>query len=427
VSCGAPESERLCRLVGGERGILTRRLPFAGGGVVGGERLEVARIGCLDAGSDAQVHRSQRLLVELPDHSVADAAVEDLDQVAGARPRGPHQVRRAKLGHGARMISPQLGGAARHALHGRLAGDGDHLQKPERILTQISGAGQDHHGQGGRSGIGDPFTRGHPSSQLVHEIGIAARLASDLLRRQIRHLGRSQERPGQLPGLAERESANGNLVGLCERTFSIAAGLEQDAQDVARIRFFAAVGHHQKQWRRRVLQQPGEERHAAHVAPLQIVDEKDQRAQLGNASEELAQRREGTPAKLHRIERGHGRTALRLGHRLDATQDRKRARQRLDIERHEWVGLLPGQTEQEPAERIDESIDGRVRDRLALVAPSGQHQRLVLVAQTLEEVLDERGLAHARAALDAHREPGTAARRLERLAKRGKLTVAADQ
>ncbi len=77
------------------------------------------------------------------------------------------------------------------------------------------------------------------------------------------------------------------------------------AQERVRVAALAAERDDQQE-RGRVgrAHQRREQRHAVGIAPLQVVDREHQRLAIGDAREQLAQRRERAPPQLHRIGRG---------------------------------------------------------------------------------------------------------------------------
>src|SRR5258706_14385553 len=78
-------------------------------------------------------------------------------------------------------------------------------------------------------------------------------------------------------------------------------------------------------------------------------------------------------------------------------------------------------------EGVDDAVDRLVRNRLALEATSGEHERTAFARHLLTEVSDQRALADARFArnLYEHRAPASAV--LQRAGEQGHLLVAPEQ
>ena len=98
--------------------------------------------------------------------------------------------------------------------------------------------------------------------------------------------------------------------------------------DVARRRLGRCrlVAHRRDEQERGLVRRAedlGEEREAVGVGPLQVVDDDDERARVGDPREQLAQRGERARAELVRVERSRSSGARSLGDRLDAPEHRE--------------------------------------------------------------------------------------------------------
>jgi len=150
----------------------------------------------------------------------------------------------------------------------------------------------------------------------------------------------------------------------------------------------------------------GQQHQAIDIAPLQIVDDQDQRrAALREPPEQAAQGGIHPPPALDRIEwfspRLRGRWLFR-----DSKHHRKRIGQKRDVDG-------------------EDPVEGVVRNRFALVAASGEHDGTG-AGCLFGEAAHERGLSHARFAFDEDRD-GTAIRRGERRAQSSELGAPADK
>src|SRR5262249_13127635 len=143
-------------------------------------------------------------------------------------------------------------------------------------------------------------------------------------------------------------------------------------------RLFAAVRKEGEQ-RRSVewAQDLGEQKGGVGVAPLDIVDTQDQWPRARDALQQIAQSADRTPARflwIRNLEVEHARFL----DCLDATQDRKQARERDDVARDELATCCLVELDQMRTERVHDAVESLVRNRLTLVTAAGEHDRVVV-------------------------------------------------
>jgi hypothetical protein len=186
------------------------------------------------------------------------------------------------------------------------------------------------------------------------------------------------------------------------------------------------MSRHEQQGRGvRRTEEISEEGHAVRIAPVEIVDPHDERPPHGDPREQLAQRCEGAPADLLRIDVGE--LGLAPG-QLDArsAQHREDAQQRADAGWQIGAGALP-LTRQEAAEIVDHSVDRLEANRLLGMTTRAQHEDVVLLLRLGQERFDERALADAGSADDAHGRRLARSRRALRPTEDLELGGAADE
>ena len=233
--------------------------------------------------------------------------------------------------------------------------------------------------------------------QLLQQEGIAARLA-----RQREPLGRGEARLGgnqrchDVPRLVlrhrlERQGGAGRRSAALQKRLQ-----ERLGGDL----FRAQAGHHQEgRWVGRA-QQGFEQAHAVRVGPVQVVDVQHERVPLRDPRQELAQRRE-RQAALRGWLRILRLVARRARHRLDLPHHGKRACQRAGLRRHERRRLRRRERAQVRTQTVDDPVERLVWHRLVLVTSAAKHHRIVAVRQLVEKLLDQRGLADSRGAVNA--------------------------
>ena len=92
------------------------------------------------------------------------------------------------------------------------------------------------------------------------------------------------------------------------------------------------------------------------------------------------------------------------------------------------LGLLPPKVAQKAAQRIDDPVERLERDILVLIAAAGEHKGPVVpIMQRSQELLAQRALARAGAAVTQHGHRASLAARREGLGQRSQLTRAADK
>jgi hypothetical protein len=138
-----------------------------------------------------------------------------------------------------------------------------------------------------------------------------------------------------------------------------------------------------------------EQRGAVGVPPLGIIDVDDERPSAGQRAEELAERRERSPAYEVRVR------DLRFGDCADgrhALQNGEHAGKGADVGRQLDRFALLLQMAEVAAERVDHAIDRLVGDRFTLVGATAQHDRFAPPDQPVEKVGCDGRFAHSRGA-----------------------------
>ena len=116
-----------------------------------------------------------------------------------------------------------------------------------------------------------------------------------------------------------------------------------------------------------------------------------------------------------------------LGHSRDAPQDREQPGEGVHVRWELRAARAIGQMHQMATQGVNDRIDGLVRNRLALVSASAEHERLTVLREPVEERSHEGGLAHAGSPADVHGHRASGARSLEGLAQRKQLSLATDE
>ena len=157
---------------------------------------------------------------------------------------------------------------------------------------------------------------------------------------------------------------------------------QEDTERVAPLGPFAAVTHDEEQTRcGRWPQELDEETRAVVVAPLQIIDMKDERAGLSYLCEEPLQCSKSAPAKLLIVlgeERsiGHDRR-----HRGNADEGREEPRERPDVVRDERLHFVRGKERQVMSEGVHDPVNRLVRNRFTLVTAPAQNEHVAFCAE----------------------------------------------
>ncbi len=270
----------------------------------------------------------------------------------------------------------------------------------------------------------------------VRQERIAARLRDQRLDRPL-----GEHPAGAVVGLEQRAGERLGLV-IVERADLDAANLdaareraerrEERAQRGARLRVLRAVRRHEEQRLPRrdrrppvPVEQPGEERGAVEVAPLEIVHRQHRHPGSG-ARQKLAERRHGSLPDEGIVGVLGGRR--RRADARDLSHLREEARERREARRQRDRDLRAVPLPEPPAEIVDEPVDPLVRDRLLLEAPPREHQPLGRAGADLrEEPLHQRARAHARTAVEQHDHDRAPLRRREGVAQLGELRRSADE
>ena len=201
-----------------------------------------------------------------------------------------------------------------------------------------------------------------------------------------------------------------------------AEGLEERAVR----RLFGAVGP--KEQDRRGAGGPQDLREhgaAVGVAPLQVVDGHDEASPPRQRHQQAPERTHGAPAQLAGV--GHALHRRQVLDRRHVAQHWKEARESPYFGRERRSRLALRHRRQHVRQLVDDTVERLVGDRLALVAAPREHPDLGQPGQLLEEVFDQRGLAHARAAVDEDGDPTALARCLERGAEGLKVGRSPDE
>ncbi len=184
-----------------------------------------------------------------------------------------------------------------------------------------------------------------------------------------------------------------------------------------------AMREHDLHARVGALDELGEEHRAVGVAPVDVVDEHDQRADRREPGEHAVQRVEAAAADLLRI-RWRWRQRRQLGEPGHPAQHGEQADQRAEVARRQRLDVRRGLADDHRGELVDDAVEHLERHRLALEAAALEDERGV--AEAAQERADQRGLADAAAAAHHHRD-ARAARVGERGLQLVQLAVAADE
>ncbi len=189
----------------------------------------------------------------------------------------------------------------------------------------------------------------------------------------------------------------------------------------------AGVAEEEQPRAARVAHDAGEERQAVGVGPLEIVDGQHHRPALGEAAEELAEREEEPGAEHLRVERARLR-ARGLRDELDSLHHREDLPDEPALAREDGGEHALGERGEPAAERVDDPVDGLVRDALALVAAAREDDGIGLLGdEPVGEAADERALPHARLPVGEEGHAAVLPRRREGSAQRLELHGAADE
>ncbi len=306
--------------------------------------------------------------------------------------------------------------------HGqRAAAHGHDLEQTPRVLGQARRAlsqdlvERDHAQRGHALAIRRAMVSGRAARQLLDQERVAARLARDARGNILRGgLARAQKRGGQATRIVERERLDLDLAYLG----ALGPSPAQIRKKGTGRRVFRAVRRHQQDWRRRGRPHHlHEEGGAVGVAPLNVVDEDDDRVPRREGPEKLAQ---GAERKLPEDLRVAGRG---LRERVDpryAPEHGKEVRERPDGVRQRQLRLL----HQVPCERVDDAVDRLVGHRFPLVDPPAKDEDLSAALEGIELaeiVVNEGRLAEAGPSGDSHSHGAAVRGRLERVGQRPDL------
>ena len=340
-----------------------------------------------------------------------------LDRLAPAAIPAAHEAPRPEAGYELVDSLEDARGVAREGeLHGATAHADDLDEATRRGLEHREPLGDhvvERHGAEGRGRIcARPFalaSRDEGAHELLDKEGAPAGLAGDRLRDlEGRRALRVEQRARERPRVVHRERPDREIAHL-GRNRPAGAHLEHEG---ARGRLLVAVGHHDEQ-RRRERGAHGLEQQvdAVGVAPLHVVDPEDQRPAARQLGEHPPQRGERVAPHVLRV---GGRGLHGGGDGRHAPQHREQTREGPDVGRHRDGAVVVGEPHQVPAQRVDDAVEGLVGHRLALVGAAAQGDGLAAPDQAVEELLDERRLAHAGGAVDQHGDGAPGLRVLER-------------
>ncbi len=203
---------------------------------------------------------------------------------------------------------------------------------------------------------------------------------------------RSGRRRSARARLASSESGPSSNLAHVQGRIDRAGPLDQRSDEVVEEDVFGAEGRDEQCARLPRLPQQFLKRECAlGVAPLQIVDDEHDRTLRRQAPQQLAQRIEGFPPDLDRVEAGH--RALHVG--LDEVPEHgEHVHERVDMLRHEAPTLVRQKRVQVPAQLLDDAVERLVRNRFPHVTTALQEQRAVGKA-IAGEPLRQRRLAEA--------------------------------
>ena len=147
---------------------------------------------------------------------------------------------------------------------------------------------------------------------------------------------------------------------------------------------------------------------------------------IAQSGQQLAQGRERAAPRLLRVG-DLGGPARCLGDRLDAPQGREDPGQRPEVARQQGARLGWRQACQVTGQHVDGGVEGLVRHRLLLVAPTGQDDGLLALDQIVEVPLDQDGLARSRGAVDPQDHGPTLRHGREGIVQRAAVPLASHQ
>ena len=184
--------------------------------------------------------------------------------------------------------------------------------------------------------------------------------------------------------------------------------------------------HQQHGGRVRLAEDVQQQAGAVRVAPLQVVDDQHQRLRRGQRAEQLRQGHRRARPQFLRAEDGPALTGARMDP-VDPLEHREHLRQQRHVVGQQPVDHVRRQLAQVAAERVDQAVERLVAHRLLLVAAPRQHQRLRSRVQGVDEVVDDRALAHARRPVHEQPDGSAGHRRAKRVLQRFQMPLAADQ
>lgn len=295
---GPLERQRFDRLGRGALGQLDRARAVPGAEEIAGQRLGAPASVAVEGPGQPAEDIGAPLAGEPGGDHLAQPIVVGLELVVTGAVPAAHQGRGAQERIGGRLVVAEIGGARGHGAIHRAAGHGQDLQQPARRVGQRGGAGAQQRverddGRGGPGPTGPVLAR--RPGQLADEDGTPARLAGHGDGQPVvrgRHAGEQRARQRRGLGLGQ----HGQLEGRDPHA-GAAHGAERgqrQAQASAGVGLVAAVGDDEQERRRRGgREQLDEQRPAVGVAPLQVVDDEDERPVAPHAGQHLAQRPPG--------------------------------------------------------------------------------------------------------------------------------------
>ena len=329
---GAGEGERDGGAVGGGQHEIDRVTGLSRLTVVHGESLGVSMRRVLEGGGQPSVVATPGGGRQGLDERCADAIVIDLEErllVRGpdADESGPSQSVQA-----VRCARRELGCLACHRALEWAAGHGRDLQQASRPLVQAGGAG-------GQKGV-EARLGTIPAivlDELVEEEGASAGFSRDC-GTPTGGVVVPEQAPRQLVGFGAGQL--GHVDQLHPAVRGRQRGERQHPSDRrARLDLLASIaGHEQQRGLVGRAEQVREKRRAVDVAPLEVVDEQDERAALGETSKQFAKRRGGPPAQLVHI-RLVGLPASAFVDRIHPGQHGKDTLQRPHVAGEQGCGL----------------------------------------------------------------------------------------
>ncbi|HZT53223.1 MAG TPA: hypothetical protein VE995_02455, partial [Gaiellaceae bacterium] len=413
----------LRRLLGGLLGDPSGALGLARSHPVHRDRLAV-RVRCaLEGAREAFVVLAQRSFGQEPDDRLADPVVRRLDDLPTLAHVGSYEARVREQGDDLVRTRTALRGERHDFDRQGTPAYGDDLGKPASVLGEaVEPLGHELLERCDAERPTGGYAPSVAANELLDEKGAAARLA----RRGPCH---PLDERVRLAAQCRREALGVRAVerpdGEVTHFGPVGPALAHRAQEGALARFRIAVRHRQEQRGRvRRAQELEQQARAVDVAPLRIVDEEHERSRLRERGQELAEGRERAAANARRLDVSD---VSDVADGTDSPQHREDVRQRVEPRRQHERPFGLDELHQMPAERVDHTVDGLVRDGFLLVRPSCQDHGPVVLHETVEEVLDQGGLAHTWASADANGDLGTAAACLERAFERVQLRLAPDE